>query len=137
MNFLHTQRIFKETFTLEELGTPMVKEFEKICIEIGRIDPMNMSSSDVVRNNTLADKLNAIANRIGRSDAESQDFLKLLSHENITVRLWTAHSIVERMSYDKSVKDRALEVIRQVAESDWPIAWCEEMWLEDYNKTTK
>ena len=64
------------------------------------------------------------------------EFCKLLSHENNSVRLWVAHHVLEVMNCDKVSRKTALREIRHNARTDKTAnGFGERVWLKDWYKT--
>ncbi len=60
-------------------------------------------------------------------------FCQLLSHENMGVRVWAAHHILEIMDFGQSSQKSALNVIRHKARNDKTVNGLgEKMWLKNW-----
>ena len=63
-------------------------------------------------------------------------FFDLLSEENIEIRLWVAHHMLECMNYEPVFKKCALKVIRRRAHTDKTVSgYGEKLWLKEWYKT--
>ncbi len=85
--------------------------------------------------NQLADRNRKISAKIDKKYPELKErFADLLDSEEMDIRGWAAHSIIELMSYDRAVRLKALKVIEYEAEySDDSIQRLgNSMWLKRY-----
>jgi len=87
---------------------------------IKEIDDLNETGLDnrkkVKRNNTLADRIRSIASEIDSVQPEMKPhFSQLLFHDEESVRIWSAHHILEVMNYDVECRAMALKQIEYIA----------------------
>ncbi len=88
----------------------------------------------VRKSNKLADRNVEIAELIDRQEDLKALFAGLLESEDREIRGWVAHHMIERMSFDKSARQKALKVIEdEAANSPDPVERLgNEMWLKKY-----
>ena len=108
---------------------------------LNHIAAMKMSSDDygdrrkVRSRNRHADKVRKLAAVIDQKHPELKDrFLCLIESENLDVRSWAAHHVIEVMSYDLRDRRKALRVITDVSKNspDSLQRMGNAMWLKRY-----
>ncbi len=108
---------------------------------INNIHEMEMTLDDygdkkkVKRSNMLADRNRKIAAKINNGQEElKSDFIKLLDSNEVDIRLWAAHHIIEIMSYERPIIERALKEIEYVSEhhKDSTQRLGNKMWLKQF-----
>ena len=109
---------------------------------LDNIENMKLSLDDycdkgkVRKSNKLADRNVKIVELINHQPELIMTFVSLLDSEDIEVRAWVAHHVVERMNLDKSIRLKALRVIEDVSinHPDSQNRLGTKMWLEQYYK---
>lgn len=88
----------------------------------------------VQQNNNLANRARNIASEIERKYPEMKiTFYQLLFDENLSVRMWAAHHILEVMNYNDELRKNALKEIAFTAENDTGIDGIgNKMWLKSW-----
>lgn len=108
---------------------------------INNIHEMEMTLDDygdkkkVRRSNMLADRNRKIAAKINNGQEElKSDFIKLLDSNEVDIRLWAAHHIIEIMSYERPIIERALKEIEYESEhhKDSTQRLGNKMWLKQF-----
>lgn len=95
----------------------LISEYIEAILEIDDINKHHYTNASVKRNNKLADKIRNIAFAIEKNHPElKEDFYRLLFCENDSVRIWTAHHILEVMNYEDECRKNALKEIHYAAE---------------------
>jgi hypothetical protein len=107
---------------------------------IDNIKRMKLSLDDcgdkrkVRKNNRIADRNIKIAETINMQEHLKMQFVTLLESENSEIRNRVAHHMIERMSFDKATRQKALKIIEdEAANSPDPLQRLgNEMWLKKY-----
>ena len=108
---------------------------------LNNIANMKLSLNDygdrkkVQKSNRFADRNRKIAAIIEQKNPELKDrFLLLVEAEDVNIRTWAAHHVLEVMSYSSSDRKKALRVIADIAEnsSDKIERLGNTMWLKQY-----
>ena len=107
---------------------------------LDNISKMKLSYDDygdkrkVRKSNKLADRNVKIAESINTLEEIKKQFVNLLDSENREIRGWAAHHVIERMSFDKTVRQKALNIIEDEAANspDSLHRMGTKMWLEKY-----
>ena len=107
---------------------------------LDNISKMKLSYDDygdkrkVRKSNKLADRNVKIAESIDSQEELKKQFVNLLDSENGEIRGWVAHHVIERMSFDKDVRQKALNIIEDEAENspDSLHRLGTKMWLDKY-----
>ncbi len=79
--------------------------------------------------NRAANEMIRIAESVGR-DISAEEFAALLEHP--IARKWAAHHLIELLNESGPLLQKSLKTIRDVANSDDPDAFGEEMWLKEW-----
>lgn len=110
--------------------TDLLGRFKELARIHADTDYADMRS--VEQGNSAVHEMIDISRRVSQSGAEAgAAFATLLDEPAHKVQLWAAHSILERMSYDEVVRNRALEVVRQYAGGEGVDSLGERMWLKE------
>ena len=104
------------------------------------VEKMQMSLHDygnkqkVIQHNKLVDRNAAIAESIDAQEKFKEQFVSLLNSDDRELRVWVAHHMIERMTYDKSTRQKALKVIEDDAinNPNGVMRLGNQMWLEEY-----
>ena len=94
----------------------------------------SFDQAEVKKINKAANTMLKIAEVIDAMSG-TQVFSKLLEHPNSSVRSWCAFNLIERVHSDTKTTKRALDVIKELANSDSVDAYGAELWLKQYEKT--
>ena len=109
---------------------------------LDNIENMKLSLDDygdkgkVRKSNKLADRNIKIVELINHQPELIMKFVSLLDSEDIEVRAWVAHHVIERMNLDKSIRLKALREIEDesINHPDSQKRLGTKMWLEQYYK---
>ena len=101
---------------------------------------MQMSQHDygnkkkVAQHNKLVDRNIEIAEAINLQDDLKKQFAGLLDLDDMELRVWAAHHMLENMSYDKAMRQKALKVIEYdaVNNPNGVMRLGNQKWLEEY-----
>lgn len=107
---------------------------------LDNITKMQLSRDDfgdkrkVRKSNKLADRNVKIAECINTQEELKEQFVCLLESDDRQVRGWAAHHIIERMSYDKATRQKALRVIEDDAVNNPSevFRFGTKLWLKNY-----
>ena len=107
---------------------------------LDNISKMQLSLDDyadkrkVRKSNKLAGRNIKIAECINTQEELKEQFVCLLNSDDRQVRGWVAHHVIERMTYDKATRQKALRVIEDdaVNNPDSVFRLGTKMWLKDY-----
>lgn len=82
-------------------------------------------------------RMRSIAGEIEKDYSELKDkFCDLLSHEELGVRLWVAHHVLEVMNCEQNQRKAALTIIRYEAKTNKTAnGFGEKIWLKDWYKS--
>ena len=114
----------------------MVQEYLELANDVVLFDEYDHKDA-VKEYNRRATRMRKIVTEIQTNHPTlKNDFCELLSHENLGVRLWVAHHVLEVMNCDKFSRKTALREIRYIAKTDKTAnGFGEKMWLKDWYKT--
>lgn len=91
----------------------------------------------VKKSNKLADRNREIAKIIDNDESWIKlQYIRLLESNDVDVRNWVAHHVIEIMTFDQPTRKRALNIIKDEAEnnSDSLVRLGTSMWLKQYYK---
>jgi hypothetical protein len=110
--------------TLEKL----IEDYKKMVLICQNIDYLDRKS--VANNNTAVDKMYKIVQTINLQFGKSgvSEFIKLMDDSNDGVNLWAAVQILEKMSVNKVIEEKALKLIEQEAKNSLGMRF----WLEEF-----
>ena len=114
----------------------LVQEYLEVANEIVLFNEYGNKKA-IQEYNLKVKRMHKIATEIESNQPTlKNDFCKLLSYENPSIRLWVAHHVLEVLNCDKSYRKAALQVIRYAARTDKTAnGFGEKMWLKDWYKS--
>ena len=86
--------------------------------------------------NKSVNRMYEIAEKIGNEQTIEtiDDFAKLLDIADNKTNVWTAVHILERMSVDKKIEEKALQIIKRQADGESADAMGFKIWLDNYKR---
>ena len=109
----------------------LICEYISAALELQDVDYADKKS--VRKHNDSADRMRAIARQIEDERPDLKDaFCQLLFHENKSVRLWTAHYMLEVMRYADKSRANALREITVATQDDSVDGLGNKMWLAEW-----
>ena len=101
----------------------------KICAETDYAD-----KKSVRKNNSTVNEMYKILESISKSEnqADIQKFAELLNVEENRTNLWVATQMLEKLSVDKKTEQKALKIIKNVANGNGTEAMGFQIWLSEY-----
>lgn len=114
--------------TLEELIEDY-KDQAAICAKI------NYSIKSTIKDNNksvhrMYEIVNEIRGKFGQKGIEQ--FQKLLDIKDNEINVWAATQLLEKLSPDKTTETKAIEIIKQIANSNNTNALGFKYWLKEY-----
>lgn len=116
----------------------LIQEYLKKAILLSQVSLDDYGSKiKVSQNNRRANRLRKIATLIEAKHPElKNDFYQFLFHENETVKLGSAHHLLEVMNYHNEHRATALKIIAHVARTgNGPEGIGNQIWLKDWLST--
>ncbi len=112
----------------------LIEEYKELAIICFKTDYSDFNS--VKNNNKSVDRMIEIVEEIRFIDKAVKHFIKLLNIEDQQINLWAAIHILEKLSVDSRVKEKALNIIKIAAQNKnlGVKAMGFRMWLEDWHK---
>ncbi len=107
----------------------MLNRFIELAELHAKIDYSDSESEKIA--NRAANEMIMIAESVG-TDISVEEFASLLKHP--IARKWAAHHLIELLNVSGPLLQESLKTIRDVANSDDPDAFGEEMWLNEWVK---
>ncbi|WP_339622862.1 hypothetical protein [uncultured Winogradskyella sp.] len=106
----------------------------KICAETDYAD-----KKSVRKNNSSVNEMYKIIELISKNDngIEIQKFAELLTVEENRTNLWVATHMLEKLNVDKKTEQKALKIIKRVANGNGTEAIGYKSWLTDYKLKTR
>ena len=106
-------------------------ELAKVCSLTDYAD-----KKSVKQHNQSVDRMYEIAEKIGYEQTSEtvEDFAKLLDVPTDKTNIWAAVHILERIPVDKAIEEKALNIIKQVADGDSVDSVGFKIWLDNYKK---
>ena len=96
-------------------------------------EPDDGTSSWAERVNRAADRMMLISRQVASAGPDAvSEFGQLVGSDDPVVALWAAHHLLDFMNPQEPARDRALSVIRNVADSNRADASAEKEWLENW-----
>lgn len=113
----------------------LVEQYLKIVSETASFNEYE-SRKSVAAYNSKITEIRGLALKIESECPEMKtEFCQLLFHEDPTVRLQTAHCVLELMNCDRKQRKEALKIIRSKSGSDSSAeALGEKLWLKEWYK---
>ena len=113
----------------------LVQEYLELANDVVLFDEYDHKDA-VKEYNRRATRMRKIATEIQTHHPTLKNaFCELLFHENLGVRLWVAHHVLEVMNCDKSYRKAALREIRIKARMDKSAnGFGERVWLQNWYK---
>lgn len=101
----------------------------KICAETDYTD-----KKSVRENNSAVDEMYKILESISESKNQTdiQKFTELLNVEENRTNLWVATQMLEKLNVDKKTEQKALKIIKKVANGNGTEAMGFQSWLSEY-----
>jgi len=105
-------------------------------IDLARICAITNYANEisVEQHNQSVDRMSEIAEKIGHEQTLEivEDFTKLLEVTTYNTNIWAAVHILERIPVNKSVKEKALNIIEQFADGDSADSFGFRIWLDNF-----
>ncbi len=113
---------------IEDLKERYIK-LTKICAETDYTD-----QKSVRKNNSAVNEMYKILESISESEDQAyvQKFAELLNFEENRTNLWTATQMLEKLNVDQRTEQKALKIIRNVANGNGTEAMGFQSWLSEY-----
>jgi hypothetical protein len=106
-------------------------ELAKICSSTDYAD-----KKSVRLHNKCIDRMYEIAEKIGSEQTTDTivDFAKLLDITENKTNVWVAVHILERIPVNKTIEEKALQIIKRQTETDSANAMGFKIWLDNYKR---
>ena len=110
----------------------LIEEYLKLAEICALTDYADKNS--VKRHNKSVKRMYEIVEKIGckQTTETLDDLTKLLDIDIHRTNIWAAFQLLDRISVDKSIEQKALNIIKPLAEGDSAEAMGTKIWLNNY-----